>query len=106
MPGGGRLVKIVHIAGCVMLSNMKWYQLPFGVGVLTILNDQNGIFYLKMSFFTKNLPIFGHVFLVTPVEPYSEFVKIIHFAKKEPFFIQLTHKFQKMYILSSRITGC
>ena len=47
-----------------------------------------------------------YVFLVTPVEPYSEFVKIIHFAKKDPFFIQLTQKFQKMYILSSRIIGC
>ena len=28
------------------------------MGVLTILHDQNGIFYFKMLFCTKNLPIF------------------------------------------------
>ena len=58
--GGGRLVRILHIAGwwvghafkSEMVSDTIW------VGVLTILNDQNGIFYLKMPFFTKNLPIF------------------------------------------------
>ena len=55
-----------------MLSNLKWYQLAFGVGVLTILNDQNGIFYLKMPFFTKNLPIFTK--------------KLHFFAKNLPFF--------------------
>ena len=57
--GGGRLVKIVHIAGwwvghafkSEMVSDTIW------VGVLTILNDLND-FYLKMPFFTKNLPIF------------------------------------------------
>ena len=55
-----------------MLSNLKWYPIPFGVGVLTILNDQNGIFYLKMAFFTKNLPTFTK--------------KLDFFAKNLPFF--------------------
>ena len=57
---GGRLVRMLHIARwwvghafkSEMVSDTIW------VGVLTILNDQNGIFYLKMPFFTKNLPIF------------------------------------------------
>ena len=55
-----------------MLSTLKWYPIPFGVGVLTILNDQNGIFYLKIAFFTKNLPIFTK--------------KLDYFAKNLPFF--------------------
>ena len=71
---GGRLVRIPHIAGwwvghafkSEMVSDTIW------VGVLTILNDQNGIFYLKMPFFTKNLPIFTK--------------KLHFFAKNLPFF--------------------
>ena len=69
-----RLVWILHIAGwwvgdafkSEMVSDTIW------VGVLTILNDQNGIFYLKMPFFTKNLPIFTK--------------KLHFFAKNLPFF--------------------
>ena len=61
-----------------MRSNLKWYPIPFGVGVLAILNDQNGIFYLKMAFFTKNLPIF--------TKKLDFLLKIYHFLQKKILF--------------------
>ena len=59
-------VGVGHAFKSEMVSDTIW------VGVLTILNDQNGIFYLKMAFFTKNLPIFTK--------------KLDFFAKNLPFF--------------------
>ena len=44
-----------HAFKSEMVSDTIW------VGVLTVLNDQNGIFYLKISFFPKHLPIFTTV---------------------------------------------
>ena len=61
-----------------MLSNLKWYPITFGVGVLTILNDRNGIFYLKMAFFTK--------FFKKITKKLDFLLKIYHFLQQKNKF--------------------
>ena len=83
---GGHLVGVLHIAGWWVGHVFKSELVPCTVlgGVLTILKDQNGIFYLKMPFFTKNLPIFTkklHFFAKNL--PFFTTKKILFFTKKQ-----------------------
>ena len=71
-----------HAFKSEMVSDTIW------VGVLTILNDQNGIFYLKMPFFTKNLPIF--------TKKLQFLLKIFHFLQQQKYHFLLKKSLKKL----------
>ena len=82
--GGGRLVRILHIAGWWVghALNPKMVSYTIWGGCLNDFKKKMvhpiPFFYLKMAFFTKNLPIF--------TKKLDFLLKIYHFLQKKILF--------------------